>query len=114
MRRLSEVRLGPNERRALEQLRRVLTGKFAVEAMILYGSAARGQVTEESDIDLLLLTSRPLDRIERHKITNVIFDVNLQFGTNFSSLVIDTEDWERGMASVLPIREEILREGIAV
>ncbi len=42
----------------------------------------------------------------------VVFEVNLTYGTNFSSLVIDRALWESGPISILPIHEEIQRDGI--
>jgi len=82
--------------------------------LVLYGSFARGQADEESDVDLLIVTGRPLTRFERHEITDVAFEVNLQYDTNFSTLVVDLKSWESGMFSVLPIRDEIIRDGIQV
>ncbi len=81
---------------------------------MLYGSFARGQADEESDVDLLVVTAQPLTRFQRHEITNAVFDVNLQYDTNFSTLVVDLESGERGVISVLPIHDEILRDGIPV
>jgi hypothetical protein len=34
--------------------------------------------------------------------------------TNFSTLVVDLDTWETGIISVLPLREEILRDGVSV
>jgi hypothetical protein len=65
-------------------------------------------------VDLLVVTDRPLSRHKRHEITDAVFEVNLQHGTNFSTLVVDAESWETGMMSVLPIRDEIIRDGIEV
>jgi predicted nucleotidyltransferase len=81
---------------------------------VLYGSATRGQADEESDLDLLIVTSQPLTRFERHEITNVVFDVNLRHDTKFSTLVVDLKLWETGVLSVLPLHDEILRDGIPV
>ena len=97
---------------ALGEIKRRLLERFDIKAFILYGSVARGQADEESDVDLLVVTSQPLTRFERHEITNVVFEVNLQFDTNFSTLVVDLKSWETGIISVLPIRDEIIRDGI--
>jgi len=45
--------------------------------LILYGSAARGQTDDESDIDLLVITAQPLSRLRRHEITDIVFEINL-------------------------------------
>ena len=60
------------------------------------------------------VTSKPLIRFKRHEITNVVFEVNLQFDTTFSTLVVDLKSWETGIISVLPVRDEIIRDGIRV
>lgn len=99
---------------ALGEIRQRLRTRFAIVGLVLYGSAVRGEADDESDIDLLVLTAVPLARPERHRITDIVFQVNLEYGTNFSTLVVDHQAWQTGAISVLPIHEEVLREGIAV
>jgi predicted nucleotidyltransferase len=112
MKRLNDVSLSPSQLQALGEVRRRLFHDFDVEAILLYGSVARGEADEESDLDLLVLTTEPLTRTARHGITDAVFEVNLHHGTNLSTLVIDRSAWETGPVSVLPIRDEILKEGI--
>ncbi len=111
---IDAITLTRDQREALGEIKRRLREKFEIKAFILYGSVARGEADEESDADLLIVTSGPLTRFERHEITDVVFDVNLRYDTTFSTLVVDSETWETGMISVLPIRDEIIREGIPV
>jgi predicted nucleotidyltransferase len=114
MKHLADIRLSHNLLLALDELRGNLFAEFDIDAMVLYGSVARGEDDEESDQDLLILTARPLPRPVRHRITDIVFEVNLQYGTNISTLVLDRGSWESGPTSVLPIHDEILREGILV
>ena len=102
----------PSQYLALQELRRWLFDEFDIEAVILYGSVARGEADEESDLDLLIVTSQPLTRPTRHEITDMVFEVNLFYGTNFSTLVVDRNSWEAGVFLVLPLRGEILKDGI--
>jgi predicted nucleotidyltransferase len=108
------VPLTPEQFEALREIKRILLENFDIRAFVLYGSATRGQADEESDLDLLIVTSQPLTRFERHEITNVVFDVNLRHDTKFSTLVVDLKLWETGVLSVLPLHDEILRDGIPV
>ncbi|HOG47105.1 MAG TPA: nucleotidyltransferase domain-containing protein [Anaerolineae bacterium] len=106
--------LAPAELTALSEIRRRVRAQFAIVQFVLYGSAVRGEADAESDIDLLIVTARPLARPERHKITDIVFHVNLEYGTNSSTLVVDRESWQTGAISVLPIHDKVLREGLAV
>lgn len=114
MKKLRKDLLTPDQTQALALIQRRLYEKFQVEAMILYGSVARGEAGEESDIDLLILTRNQLSRSERHQITGLVFEANLEYGTNFSTMVLARSSWETGLFSVLPIRQEIIKDGIAV
>ena len=112
MKRLDDISLSSNQLQALDEVRRRLFHDFDVEAILLYGSVVRGEADEESDLDLLVLTTEPLTRTARHGITDAVFEVNLHHGTNLSTLVIDRSAWETGPVSVLPIWDEILKDGI--
>ncbi len=107
--------MSPFESQALSELKRTLFRSLDfVEKIVLFGSVARGEADDESDIDLLVLTTRLVSYKERHQITAIITDVNLDFETNFSSIVVDRSAWERGPISHLPIKTNIEREGVPV
>lgn len=107
--------LSLSQQRALENLKQKLNSQFNyIEHLIVYGSAARGESDEESDLDLLVITAQPLSRLKRHEITDIVFEVNLKHGTNISTMVVDLASWERGAISVLPIKKAISRDGIAI
>jgi len=114
VRQIDDIPITPEQLAALREIKQRLLETFEIKAIVLYGSFARGQADDESDIDLLVVTARPLTRFERHEITDIVFEVNLRHDTNFSTLVVDVESWETGIASVLPIRDEIIRDGIQI
>lgn len=99
-------------KKALAGLKERLTSAYPVARLILFGSAARGEMDVESDVDVLVLTARPLSWKERDAISDEVFKINLRHDTNISVLVVDLRNWEEGPISVMPIREEIEREGM--
>jgi len=109
---LPEIRLKKKDRDAIREAARVLSDRFPVERIVLYGSKARGTDDPESDVDLLVLTARELAWKERNALTDVLFDVQLAHGVVISVLVVPTREWEEGLCSVLPIHDEIDREGV--
>jgi len=113
MKTLTDVSLKPKDRRAIEAAARLLRDRFPVERIVLYGSKATGADVEESDIDLLLLTSRELGWRERDAITDALFDLELAHGVVISTLVVPKEEWIAGRYAVLPIHDEAERYGVA-
>jgi hypothetical protein len=73
----------------------------------VFGSVAKGKEGGQGAVNMFLVNILMPDFL-----TDIVFDVNLQFGTNFSTLVVDQEPWETGMISVLPLRDEIMKDGI--
>jgi len=112
MKSLQQININEIQRTALEELNRILYASLQVDHIHLYGSYAREEADSESDIDLLIITRFRLDRKTRHQITDIVFEINLRYGTNISTLVVDRESWNNGLFSILPLRDEILREGV--
>jgi predicted nucleotidyltransferase len=60
-----------------------------IEAVLLYGSYARGSATSDSDVDLLILTNDSLSPREvRKSLSNLLYDILLEEGELVSVLVI--------------------------
>lgn len=110
----TDNRLNAKQRRALIEIKDRIREVFSVEGFKLYGSAARGEKEPDSDIDLLVITSEVLPRTVRHGITDIVCEVNLKYGTNYSVLVVDRDSWESGLFSVTPLKSEIQKDGIEV
>jgi predicted nucleotidyltransferase len=110
---LDQVALSPNDEAAIKEAKQVLLAGFPVERVILFGSKARGTANAESDIDLLVLTSRPIGWREREAIVDALYDIQLRHDVLLSTLVVHAKEWEQGLYSVLPLHREIERDGIA-
>lgn len=113
MKTLDDIRLQPNDRKAIEEAVAILKKQFPVQEVRLFGSKVRGTDDAESDIDLLVLTSRKIDWRERRKMTGALLDLELKYGVVLSLLVIPEPEWRKGLVTVLPIHGEIKEQGIA-
>lgn len=79
---------------------------------ILYGSVARGDAHEGSDIDLLILL--PEDKISperEHSIVSKLFEIELQTGVVISTLIMSRQKWENPPV-ITPFYLNVKREGI--
>ncbi|MBW1961128.1 MAG: nucleotidyltransferase domain-containing protein [Deltaproteobacteria bacterium] len=114
MKTIDDLPLRENEKAAIREAARTLKERFPVEEIILFGSKARGGGSEESDIDLLVLTHKPLHWRERHAIIEALFDVEMKHDVVISIVVNTVYDWNEGVCTVLSLRDEIKKEGIAI
>lgn len=110
--RLSDLPLPQSLRVALTAARERIAAEFQVDRIVLFGSVARGDADEESDVDLLILLKEQASLETRDRITSLILDINLEYGTNLSELIVDLETWNHGIPSVLPIHKTIEEQGI--
>jgi uncharacterized protein len=89
---LENLKLRKNETAAIEEATQVLKERFPVKEVILFGSKARGDSDPESDIDLLLLTTEPIDWKERHQIVDALFEVEMEHDVVISIIVNTLDD----------------------
>jgi predicted nucleotidyltransferase len=78
--------------------------------VILYGSCARNEATEESDIDLAVVLAgevRPGAEIDR--MIDIITDINLEYGVLLSVYPVSEENYRNTNS---PLLINIRREGI--
>jgi predicted nucleotidyltransferase len=114
MKTLDDLALRRNEKEAIREATRILKERFPVKEVILFGSKVRGDDDEESDIDLMLITTRPIEWRERKEVIHDLFAIELANDVVISILDVTVSDWETGIFTVFPIREEIVREGVTV
>lgn len=113
MKTLDDIALKPVDRLAIEAAATTIRAKFPVVDVILFGSKAEGKDDAESDIDLLVLTSRALSWRERGMLMESIYPIQLEYEVVISPLVVPIEEWQDGLYSILPLHDEIERCGIA-
>ncbi|MFC1783854.1 nucleotidyltransferase domain-containing protein [Planctomycetota bacterium] len=81
-----------------------------LRGVYLYGSAARDQLDENSDIDIAIILDQIPDRFEEHERTSKLgSDLSLQENTLVSFTFLTVTDFEKGRFS---IHRSIKREGI--
>jgi len=79
--------------------------------LILYGSYARGDYREDSDVDLLVLLDQDnITRSDEKRIKYPLYDIEFDTGTIISPLIFSKKDWET-RHRITPFFENVTREG---
>jgi excisionase family DNA binding protein len=114
MKNSGNLNLKDNEKKALLELKKILFKSFSVAEIILYGSKARGDFDEESDMDILIILKNKVDDNIREEIFSMSFKIEIKYDVIFGILV-ETEDfWSSPLAGAMPIHSNISREGVPV
>jgi predicted nucleotidyltransferase len=81
-----------------------------LKSIILYGSWARGDATEDSDIDVLIvLEGRVIPGKEIDRMIDIITEINLKHGVLISVYPVSEEDYSTINS---PLLINVRREGV--
>ena len=128
--------LSDNEIKALGELKERINEKYPGTELILYGSKARGDFDEESDIDVLAIISgaigkemkeywvdingkpairviTPVDKVEK-EIRGIKFKIELKYDVIIGLDIESKEYWASRFSKITPIHRNIDNEGIAI
>jgi uncharacterized protein len=61
--------------------------------VIVFGSRARGDAKEDSDWDILILTSMPVSMEVEKSFRNILFELEIETGEVFSTFVYQKKIW---------------------
>ena len=107
---LSLLRIPENKKKALELFVKTLKEKYdnKIHRIILFGSTARGEAGEESDIDVLVVA----DGVNQKEISKIAFQVFLKYGEVVSPIVEDGQQFEK--YKDYSFHRNVLKEGVEI
>lgn len=96
-----------------QDVRRIMGGDL--KKIIVYGSYARGDFEEDSDVDIMILTSLDRNQIKpiEYKLYDVAFDYFMEYGIDFSVIVKNEEHFQYWLGA-LPFYDNIEKEGVVI
>ena len=100
------------EKTVLQQKDRLVKELGArIDSIILYGSVARKEAREESDIDLLIVTP---DKSIRREVVSISYEVDLENGTFTSHVYVTPQEFEKYVEWGDPFLKEVMMEGVVL
>ncbi len=84
-----------------------------VKKIILFGSAARGEFKEGSDIDVLIVVDGDSFKMQK-EISDIVLDVLLKTGIYISAKVLSSEEYSLLEKMKSAFYRNLVKEGIVV
>ena len=102
-----------NDLRIARELKNRLSGLVEILDFRVFGSRARGDADEYSDLDVFIEVES-IDRELKDKIFDLVWEVGYRNDTVISSLIFTREELENSPLRSSPIVEVIAEEGVSV
>lgn len=101
----------------LERMNEQLRALFGahLKHTVLYGSYARGEAEDDSDVDVLLLVDLPREEIVRYRRPVAAIASEYLFSDNLLiSPIIENQTFFEQHQAILPFYQNIVREGVRI
>jgi len=103
-----------NQIRAIKKLKKELEKQYHIYDMAIFGSVARQEDDEESDLDLFIIIKEKATHETRNNISDIVFEINLEYESNISIIIMQKEDWNKGFTKITPFYNEIKKDGVFI
>ena len=87
--------------------------KEKIVKIILYGSVARGEDREDSDIDVLIITNYDSFKMQK-LVSDVVIKILLEYGIYISAKVLSVEEFNQMKKINTSFYRNILKDGVVV
>ena len=82
--------------------------------LVLYGSRARGDGSEDSDYDLLVLVDREVDIGLERAIVNRLIPREIRTGNVLTVLVHNRAQWDSALYRAMPFHKNVTQDGVTI
>lgn len=84
-----------------------------VNAIVLYGSVARGTADKDSDVDIALIINDSLSPADDDRLADFVVDMNLKYNKVFSVIDITAAEY-RKWREIIPFYKNVVKEGVVL
>lgn len=103
-----------NQEALLNKIKKTIREIEPEADIYLYGSRARGDSTQDSDWDLLILVEGSVNDIRTDQIRHRLYEIEWESDHIISSIVRTRKQWNSIAYHKLPIRMKVESEGILI
>ncbi len=102
------------EKEILKRFKVLLLKRLPIYKIVLFGSRARGDATPYSDMDVVVITEKPLDEREIDYISDCAWEAGFEKGIVVVPVVFSKDEWENSPERYSLLAQAVEMEGIAI
>jgi predicted nucleotidyltransferase len=102
------------ELKLIQHFKILLDLKMKGYQVIAFGSRARGDADEDSDLDILVITEEPFNESTEDYVSHCAWETGFEDGIVISSIVISRKEWDEGPQRASLLALAVRNEGVPV
>jgi predicted nucleotidyltransferase len=102
------------ERRILDRFKALLLKRVSLYRMILFGSRARGDAIQSSDMDVVVILNGPSSQSDLDYISECAWEASFEEGIVTVPVVFTREEWENGPERYSLLAKVVSKEGVVI
>ena len=102
------------EKRILDKFKVLLSDRVSIYKMILFGSRARGDADQYSDMDIAVILNEPVEEKDIDYVSDCAWEAGFEYGIVVVPVVFTREEWEDSPERSSLLVQAAEREGVAV
>lgn len=102
------------EKKVLDTFKTLLSKRISLYKMILFGSRARGDATQYSDMDVLIILDKTPDEQDLDYISDCAWEVGFEHGIVVVPVVFSKDEWENSPERYSLLAKAVEMEGVLI
>jgi len=102
------------EKRILDKFKVLLSDRVSIYKMILFGSRARGDADQYSDMDIAVILNEPVEEKDIDYVSDCAWEAGFEYGIVVVPVVFTREEWEDSPERSSLLVQAAEMEGVAV
>lgn len=104
--------ISPRIKQIIHELKQTITQKYSLLEMRLFGSTARGEATNDSDIDIFIRLPE-VNRVIEEDVFDMAYALELKYDCLIDVIIL-ADSTLKQYSEQLPIYQNILHDGVLV
>ena len=102
------------EKGILDKFKALLSKRVSINKMILFGSRARGDADQHSDMDIAVILNEPVEEKDIDYVSDCAWEAGFEYGIVVVPVVFTREEWENSPERSSLLVQAAEMDGVAV